>query len=118
MRRVDSGRPGPFGVTLVPGGANVAWPAANATAIDLCLFDDGGDREHERIRLPARTGEVHHAFVEGLAPGQRYGLRVHGPWAPREGHRFNGAKLLVDPWATRLDRPFAWRTGSLPMAGP
>ncbi len=108
MGRVAPGTPWPFGVTIEPGGANVAWPSAHASAIDLCLFDAAGDRESGRVRLPARTGDVHHGFVEGLAPGQRYGLRAHGPWAPREGHRFNGAKLLVDPWAVRLDRPFAW----------
>ncbi len=108
MRRVAPGRPEPLGVTPVPGGVNVAWPSAHATALVLCLFDEAGERETEVIPLPARTGEVHHAFVEGIEPGQRYGLRAHGPWAPREGHRFNAAKLLVDPWATRLDRPFAW----------
>ncbi|MBK7661493.1 MAG: glycogen debranching protein GlgX [Betaproteobacteria bacterium] len=108
MRRVAPGRPEPLGVTPVSGGVNVAWPSAHASAIVLCLYDEAGEREIERIALPGRTGDVHHAFVEGLAPGQRYGLRVHGPWAPKEGHRFNAAKLLVDPWATALDRPFAW----------
>ncbi len=108
MRRAGPGRPEPLGVTPVPGGANVAWPSAHANRIELCLFDAAGEREIERIALPARTGDVHHAFIEGLSPGTRYGLRVHGPWAPREGHRFNPAKLLVDPWATALDRPFAW----------
>ncbi|MBK8323553.1 MAG: hypothetical protein IPL06_12630 [Betaproteobacteria bacterium] len=108
MRRVAPGRPEPLGVTPVPGGVHVAWPSAHATAIVLCLFDETGERETERIVLPGRTGDVHHAFVEGLLTGQRYGLRVHGPWVPKEGHRFNAAKLLVDPWATALDRPFAW----------
>ena len=108
MRLAGPGRPEPLGVTLLPGGANVAWPSAHAERLELCLFDEAGEREAERIALPARTGDVHHGFVEGLAPGARYGLRAHGPWAPREGHRFNPAKLLVDPWATALDRPFAW----------
>ena len=108
MRRVAPGRPEPLGVTPVPGGANVAWPSAHATGLVLCLFDEAGERETERIPIAARTGDVHHAFIADLAPGQRYGLRAHGPWSPAEGHRFNAAKLLVDPWATRLDRPFAW----------
>lgn len=101
-------RPEPLGVTVVPGGAQVAVPSAHATAIDVCVyppFDPAvPDREIGRIRLGERTGAVHHGFVAGLEPGLRYGLRAHGPWDPAAGHRFNPAKLLLDPWATRLDR--------------
>lgn len=105
---IGPGRPEPLGVTAVAGGANVAIPSAHAEAVELCLFEGEGadEREVARHRLPARTGDVHHGFVPGMAPGARYGLRVHGPWALQAGHRFNPAKLLVDPWATRLDRPF------------
>ena len=107
MRRVESGRPEPLGVTPGHGGANVAVYSAHATAIDLCLFDPSDGHERERIRLPERTGGVFHGFVPGLAAGDRYGLRAHGPYDVRAGHRFNPAKLLVDPYARALDRPFA-----------
>jgi len=107
MRRVDTGRPDPPGVTLLPGGANVAVFSAHATAVTLCLFDATGESEFERIVLPERTGDMFHGFVAGVRRGQRYGLRAHGPWDPRGGHRFNAAKLLVDPYARALDRRFA-----------
>lgn len=100
------GSPEPLGVTHDGRGANVAVVSANATAIDFCVFDVEGAVELTRWRLPARTGDVFHGRIEGLEPGTRYGLRVHGPFAPDEGHRFNPAKLVVDPRATRLDRPF------------
>lgn len=104
-RRIGPGRPEPLGLTLEAGGANVAVVSAHATTVELCLFDGGGERESERIALPERTGDVFHGFVGGLAEGQRYGLRVHGPWDPRAGHRFNPAKLLIEPYALALDRP-------------
>ncbi len=107
MRRVGPGRPEPLGVTPEDGGANVAVHSAHATAIELCLFDPAGATERERIALPARSGDVFHGFVAGLAAGDRYGLRAHGAYEPRHGHRFNPAKLLVDPYARALDRPFA-----------
>src|SRR5690242_17411191 len=89
--------PEPLGLTLVPGGANVAVFSRHATAIELCLFDADGTSEVARVRLPERTGEVFHGLVPGIAAGACYGLRAHGPWDPRAGHRFNAAKLLVDP---------------------
>lgn len=85
---------------------NVAVFSRNATGIDFCLFDDSGTREVERIALPEETEGVFHAFLPGIAVGRRYGLRAHGPWALAEGHRFNPAKLLVDPYARALDRAF------------
>jgi len=107
MRRADTGTPEPLGVTLVPGGVNVAVFSAHAAAIELCLFDASGHTEQERVALPERTGDVFHGFVGGIEPGRRYGLRAHGPYDPRVGHRFNPAKLLVDPYARALDRRFA-----------
>ena len=104
--RLEAGRPEPLGVTLAPGGANIAIPAPDATAILLCIFDDQ-DREVARLRLPQRQGAVHYAHVAGLTIGTRYGLRAEGPWDPARGHRFNPNKLLIDPWARALDRPFA-----------
>jgi glycogen operon protein len=107
MRDLAPGSPEPLGVRLIKGGANFAVFSAHATAIEVCLFDPSGATELERIRLPERTGDVFHGFVAGIKAGSRYGLRAHGPYDPRAGHRFNAAKLLVDPHATALDRRFA-----------
>ena len=108
MRGVGPGSPEPLGVTPERDGVNVAVVSAHATAIELCRFDQDGQREIERIALPERTGDVLHGFVAGVARGDRYGLRAHGPYDPRAGHRFNAAKLLVDPYARALDRAFAY----------
>lgn len=98
--------PEPLGAWLTGAGARFAFPAPDATALFVCVFD-AQQREVARIRLAGRTGEVHHGEVAGLGAGARYGLRAQGPWEPARGHRFNPAKLLVDPWARALDRPFA-----------
>ena len=108
MPRIGPGSPEPLGVTLTPGGVNVAVFSAHATAIELCLFDAQGTRELARIALPERTGDVFHGFVFDIAAGQRYGLRAHGAFDPRNGHRFNPAKLLIDPYARALDRHVAY----------
>src|ERR1035437_9232830 len=110
-RRVNEGSPAPLGVTLDDKGANIAVFSAHATAIDLCLFDPTGSVEFERVRLPARTGDVFHGHVADIRPGQRYGLRAHGPYDPTEGHRFNANKLLVHPYA--LAPTTARRTSAL-----
>ncbi|MDK9697476.1 MAG: alpha-amylase family glycosyl hydrolase, partial [Siculibacillus sp.] len=103
---IGPGSPEPLGVVHDGEGVNVAVVSASGTAVDFCIFDETGTHEIERIRLPERTGDVCHGRIEGLAAETCYGLRVHGPWAPEKGHRFNPAKLLVDPYAVRLDRPF------------
>ncbi len=89
-------------------GVNFALFSANATHVELCLFDDGGKTETTRIKLPEYTNEVFHGYVPGLRPGQLYGYRVHGPYAPEEGHRFNPNKLLLDPYAKSLRGPLTW----------
>ncbi|MBB3771775.1 glycogen operon protein [Angulomicrobium tetraedrale] len=104
--RVSDGSPEPLGVTVDARGVNVAVFSAHATRIEFCLFDASGARELVRLALPARLGDVFHGHIAGVPPGARYGLRASGPWAPGEGHRFNPFKLLVDPYASRLDRPF------------
>ncbi|WP_428030845.1 glycogen debranching protein GlgX [Ancylobacter sp.] len=103
---VSSGSPEPLGVSADPRGVNVAVFSAHATRIEFCLFDTDGVVEVARIALPERTGDVFHGHIADVPAGARYGLRAAGPWAPQEGHRFNPAKLLVDPYASRLDRPF------------
>ncbi|TCK29049.1 glycogen operon protein [Ancylobacter aquaticus] len=103
---VSAGSPEPLGVAADARGVNVAVFSANATRIEFCLFDPAGEAEIARLVLPERTGDVFHGHIAGVPAGARYGLRAAGPWAPQEGHRFNPAKLLVDPYASRLDRPF------------
>ena len=104
-RRPGSGSPEPLGVTPDgAGGVNVAVFSRHATAIEVCLFDVRGQRELERVLLPERTGDVFHGRVPEVPTGSLYGLRAHGPYAPLEGHRFNPSKLLIDPYAVRLDR--------------
>ena len=94
----------PLGVSWTAEGVNLAVYSADADQIEVCLFDSSGI-ETGRIVLPARSGDVHHGLLSGLAEGQLYGLRAHGPWKPEEGLRFNPAKLLIDPYATRIVRP-------------
>lgn len=114
---VGAGSPEPLGVTPCDDGINVAVFSANASAIKLCLFDAAGEREEGRIELPERTGEIVHGFIPGVAVGARYGLRAYGAYDPASGHRFNPAKLLLDPYARALDRPFVLHP-SLAGAGP
>ena len=78
---------------------NFALFSAHAEKVELCLFDPTGKRESRRIPLPEYTDEVWHGYVPGIGPGQLYGYRVHGPYAPADGHRFNPNKLLIDPYA-------------------
>lgn len=100
--------PDALGVTLTEDGASIAVFSRHASRIDVCLFDEA-DREIERVALRERQGDVHFGFLPGVSEGQRYGLRADGPFAPDQGHRFDPSKLLVDPYARRLDRAFAHR---------
>ena len=95
------GSPHPLGVTFDGAGVNVAVYSESATAVDICLFDDDGNEE--RFRLPDQTAHVHHGYLPGITPGQRYGLRVHGTWRPSAGRRANPAKLLIDPYAKAIE---------------
>ena len=95
----------PLGVTLDgQGGANVALWAEGAEAVDLCIGSEAG--EEVRIRLTERLFGVFHGHVADLPPGTRYGFRVHGPWDPVAGHRWNPSKLLLDPYARAIDGHF------------
>jgi glycogen debranching enzyme GlgX/4-alpha-glucanotransferase len=100
------GAPEPLGVTLEADGANIAVYSANASAIEFCLFDAKGETEAARLALPGRTGAVFHGYIAGLKAGARYGLRAYGEFAPERGRRFDSSKLLADPYAFALDRPF------------
>ena len=112
---IATGRPEPLGVISEAGGVNVAVVSRSAETIFFCLFDARGEREVARLALPTRVGDVHCGFIAGVKPGDRYGLRADGPYAPAEGHWFDPAKLLVDPYAGALDRPF---TSSPDLAAP
>ena len=115
-------RPGtfvPLGATWDGSGVNFAIWSEHATAVELCLFDgEDAGREKERIRLTERTDQVWHARVAGLAPGALYGYRAHGPYAPREGHRFNPAKLLLDPYARAISGDVVWHDALVGGRGP
>lgn len=101
---IAAGRPEPLGATCEDGGVNFALFSANADKVEVCLFDSGGQREVARVPLPMRTDDVWHVHLRGIGAGQRYGYRVHGPYDPARGHRFNPHKLLIDPYARLLDR--------------
>ncbi|SCX73584.1 glycogen debranching protein GlgX [Variovorax sp. EL159] len=99
---LSSGSPFPLGASLSSGGVNFALVAPNAEAVELCLFDGAGQNEQQRLRLPACTDGVWHGLLPSGRAGLVYGYRVHGPWAPHEGQRFNPAKLLLDPYAREI----------------
>jgi isoamylase len=103
-----TGLPYPKGATYDGHGVNFAVFSEHAAAVEICLFDADGTRETRRIKFPEYTNEVYHGYVRGLGPGQLYGLRVHGPYAPAEGHRFNANKLLLDPYAKQLHGQLTW----------
>jgi glycogen operon protein len=106
--RLQPGAPWPLGASFDGKGVNFALFSANATRVDLCLFDRPDEPETARITLPEYTGEVWHGYVPSLQPGQLYGYRVHGPYEPRAGHRFNHHKLLLDPYARRHEGILTW----------
>ncbi len=117
--RLSAGSPSRLGASWDGRGTNFALFSAHAEKVELCLFDAQGRRELERIELPERSEDVWHGYLNDVSPGQLYGYRVHGPYAPERGHRFNPNKLLLDPYARRLagrlvwsDAHFGFRIGS------
>jgi glycogen operon protein len=106
--RLTEGLPHPLGATWDGLGVNFAIFSANATKVELCLFDETGERELERVELPEYTDEVWHGYLADTRPGTIYGYRVHGPYEPACGHRFNPNKLLIDPYAKALMGQIAW----------
>ncbi|MFB3853063.1 MAG: glycogen debranching protein GlgX [Vicinamibacterales bacterium] len=107
--RIFPGRPYPLGATWDGMGVNFAVFSEHATAVDLCLFNSTRDRrEALRIRLTEQTDRVWHAYLPDVQPGQLYGYRVHGPYDPASGHRFNPAKVVLDPYAKSIGRVTRW----------
>jgi len=89
-------------------GTNFALFSASATRVELCLFDDKGEREQARITLPEHTNQIWHGYMPDVGPGAIYGYRVHGPYEPEVGHRFNPNKLLLDPYAFAHTGQLQW----------
>ncbi|KQV36404.1 glycogen debranching protein GlgX [Rhizobium sp. Root1204] len=89
-------------------GVNFALFSAHAESVELCLFDENGETETARLELPEFTNEIWHGYVPGLKAGALYGYRVHGPYDPSAGHRFNANKLLIDPYARELVGDITW----------
>ncbi len=106
MITIWPGRPYPLGATVENGGTHFSLYSEVATRVELCLFDEQGTET--RVDLPEVTALCWHGFVPGVGPGQRYGYRVHGPWAPQEGHRCHPSKLLIDPYARQIDQDVKW----------
>ncbi|WP_199092590.1 glycogen debranching protein GlgX [Bosea sp. ASV33] len=97
-----------MGPSIVEGGVCLAVFSRHGSCVLVSVFDEAGETELASLPLPCRSGDIHHGLLEGAGAGLRYGLRVEGPWQPERGHRFDPAKLLVDPYATVIDRPFRW----------
>jgi glycogen operon protein len=104
--KIWPGQPYPLGATWDGFGTNFSLFSEVATGVELCLFDEQG--AETRVDLPENTALCWHGYLPQVGPGQRYGYRVHGPWAPHEGHRCHPSKLLIDPYAKALDGDVDW----------
>jgi isoamylase len=109
VNRDCPGVPAPLGATWDGAGTNFALFSEHGSKVELCLFAHPSDAvESDRIELQGRTGPIWYGYLPGVRPGQAYGYRVHGPHAPTEGHRFNSAKLLLDPYAKAISGTMVW----------
>jgi isoamylase len=108
MRTVSPGRPYPHGATWDGRGVNFALYSERSTAVELCLFDSPNGPPSETIYLPECTAGVWHGYLAGLKPGHLYGYRVHGPFEPDQGLRFNPKKLVIDPYARAISGQVNW----------
>src|SRR5512142_3200720 len=107
--RIWPGSPYPLGATWDGMGVNFAIYSEHGTGVELCLFDSvDADKEKARVRLREQTDMVWHAYLPDVQPGQLYGYRVYGPYDPANGHRFNPAKVLLDPYAKSVARSTRW----------
>ena len=100
------GEPFPLGASFDGHGTNFALFSESASKVELCLFDEAGNEE--RLELPEQHAHVHHGYLQGIRPGQRYGYRVHGEWNPGAGRRSNPNKLLLDPYAKAVEGSVDW----------
>jgi isoamylase len=107
------GKPQPLGAKANSKGTNFALYSEHATGVSVCLFDESGTQT-DCIALRERTAFTWHGLIKGIAPGQLYGYRVEGPWEPENGHRFNSAKLLVDPYAEAIVGKVDWKAPVFP----
>ena len=107
--RVWPGQPYPLGAAWTGLGVNFAIYSNHATKVELCLFDSAHATDAAaRIALPECTDMVWHGYLPDIRPGQLYGYRIHGPYDPTAGHRFNPNKIVLDPYAKSLGRPVRW----------
>ncbi len=114
-RTVLPGKPYPLGATWDGTGVNFALYSEAATQVEVCLFDaEEPAKQQESIRLPDVTAYVHHGFLPGIGPRQLYGYRVHGPYEPARGLRFNPSKLLIDPYACAVSGQVNWEAPVFP----
>jgi isoamylase len=105
---IKEGLPHPRGANWDGKGTNFAIFSAHATKVEVCLFDGNGEKELERIELPEYTNQIWHGYLPDVRPGAIYGYRVHGPYEPEAGHRFNPNKLLLDPYAVAHHGEIKW----------
>jgi len=108
MMKIWPGEPYPLGATWDGSGVNFALFSENATEVELCLFDNSRATKETRIPMRDHTDMVWHVYLPHARPGQLYGYRVYGPYEPQEGHRFNPAKLLIDPYAKAITSSLKW----------
>ncbi|HTX40993.1 MAG TPA: glycogen debranching protein GlgX, partial [Acidobacteriaceae bacterium] len=112
-RTLLPGKPYPLGATPSSKGTNFAIYSENATAVSVCFFSEDG-RQTDCVALHERTAFIWHGLIRNIAPGQRYGYRVEGPWEPENGLRFNPSKLLVDPYAKAITGEVDWKAPIFP----
>ena len=105
---LESGLPHPLGATFDGEGVNFALYSAHATRVELCLFNNDGSREIARVELPEVSNHIWHGYLPNSGDETVYAYRVHGPYQPQLGHRFNPHKLLLDPYAKQLVGKFTW----------
>src|SRR5690606_30635799 len=106
--RVWLGQPYPLGSSWDGEGVNFALFTEHAEKVELCLFADEGRQQVQSIVMPEKTDQARHCYLPDARPGQRYGYRVHGPWEPERGHKFNARKLLLDPYAKSIEKWPGW----------
>lgn len=106
--KIYTGNPYPLGATYDGEGVNFALCSENAEAVELYLYDSSDEREIAKFKITEKTHQVWHIYISGIKPGQLYGYRVHGPYDPSNGHRFNPHKLLIDPYAKAISGTVKW----------